>query len=130
MTAFWTLFALLAYGLLDGFRLTLRGWIGDRALNEPWIAQFPILGKLDFATFVAVALLVIGGVLIHRFLNKPKTADLLIETESELKKVTWPSLTETWNGSIAVIVTVVVLMLYLTVTDLALVFVLVKAMGG
>ena len=72
--------------MLDGFRLTLRGWIGNSSLNEPWVAQFPILGKLDFATFVAVVLLVVGGFLIHRFLNKPKTADLLIETESELKK--------------------------------------------
>jgi preprotein translocase SecE subunit len=130
MTAFWTLFALMAYGLLEGFRLTLRGWFGNSSLNEPWVAQFPILGKLDLATFIAVVLLAVSGVVIHRLLNKPKTADLLIETESELKKVTWPSLTETWNGSIAVIVTVIALMLYLTVTDMALVFVLMRAMGG
>ena len=47
-------------------------------------------------------------------------ADLLIETEAEMKKVTWPSLSETMSGSITVILTVLVLMAILALFDMAL----------
>lgn len=137
MTAFWVLFALFAYGMGvlgggGGLVTTLRNLLGKLGSpwGDPWVAQFPILGRFDLATFIVLVILAAGGVLLHRLLNKPRAADLLIETESELKKVTWPSLGETWNGSIAVIVTVIALMVYLSATDVVVAFVLVRAMGG
>ena len=36
--------------------------------------------------------------------------NLLIETESEMRKISWPSKQEAWNSSIVVVVTVIVMM--------------------
>ena len=36
--------------------------------------------------------------------------DLLVDTESEMKKVSWPSRQEAWSSSIVVVVTVLVMM--------------------
>ena len=43
-------------------------------------------------------------------LNRPRLVDLLIETEAEMKKVSWPSRQEAWNSSVIVVITVVVMM--------------------
>ena len=44
-------------------------------------------------------------------------ADLLIETESELRKTTWPTMDEVINSSIVVVVTVLVLGAFLALAD-------------
>lgn len=128
MAAFWGLFLLAAYGLLGGMVTTLRGWLGhDR--SHAWVDPFPLLGRLDPAMVIVLGLLAVVGLLIHRYLNRPKSADLLIDTENELRKVTWPSVGETWTGTLAVVVTVALLLLFLTFADIALAYVLGKAMG-
>jgi preprotein translocase SecE subunit len=128
MAAFWGLFLLAAYGLLGGLVNTLRGWLGhDR--SAAWVDPFPLLGRLDPAMVIVLALLGVVGLAIHRYLNRPKSADLLIDTENELRKVTWPSVGETWTGTLAVVVTVALLLLFLTFADIALAYVLGKAMG-
>lgn len=128
MAAFWGLFLLAAYGMLGGLVITLRGWLGsDRA--HAWIDPFPLLGRLDLSMAIALALLAVTGIAIHRWLNRPKSADLLIDTENELRKVTWPSFSDTWTGTLAVVVTVAFLLVFLTFADIALSFVLRKAMG-
>ena len=53
-------------------------------------------------------------------MEKPKNADLLIETESELRKVTWPTLDETVDGSIVVMVVVIFLMGFMAGADYVL----------
>lgn len=129
MTAFWALFALLGYGCFSGLVHQIRRWGGGR-VTEPFVQDLPLLGDLDLAMTINLIVLAIGGVVIHRVLNKPKTADLLIDTETELRKVTWPSGHETWSGAIAVVVTVGVLVLYLSFSDYVLGFVLSRFMGG
>lgn len=135
MVAFWGLLFLVAYGVVrsDGLVQTLRGWIGGLAgaeANRAWIDPFPLLGRLDLAMAIALAALLGGAYLIHRLLNRPKLADLLIETESELRKVTWPTLADTWKGALAVVLTVAFLLVYLTVADLGIQFVMQKVMGA
>ncbi len=50
--------------------------------------------------------------------NKPNVVDFLIDTENELKnRVTWPSKKEEVNASIVVVVTVVILMVFISVID-------------
>ena len=44
----------------------------------------------------------------------------MIDTELELRKVTWPTMQEVINSSIVVIVCVVVLMVFLAGSDLVL----------
>jgi len=53
-------------------------------------------------------------------LNRPRLVDLLIETEAEMKKVSWPSRQEAWNSSVIVVVTVVIMMGLLFTYDFVL----------
>src|SRR5262249_9549176 len=84
----------------------------------------PVLSEpLTPALIVAVA---VGGLLIwatRRFLNQPKVAELLIETEQEMRKCTWPSWEETWKASAVVLLVVVFFTVVLAVADLGLNFV-------
>jgi preprotein translocase SecE subunit len=58
--------------------------------------------------------------LLYRWQQAPKQADLLIETESELRKVTWPTLSETMTSSIVVMLCVLFLMAFLAGSDVLL----------
>ena len=40
---------------------------------------------------------------LHLILNRPTTVDTLIDTEQELKKVSWPSRREVWNATLVVV---------------------------
>ena len=74
-------------------------------------------------TPVSPAFLICGGIfvvgtwLIHRWQARPKVADLLIDTESELRKVTWPTMDEVINSSLVVIVCVLLLFAFLAAAD-------------
>ena len=52
------------------------------------------------------------------YLNKPKTADFFIATESEMKKVSWSSKAELVGSTAVVIVTVFLLAVFIFVADL------------
>jgi preprotein translocase SecE subunit len=56
-------------------------------------------------------------VLLYRYLQRPKVADLLIETEGELRKVTWPKLEDVTNSSLVVVFCVLFLMGFLAAAD-------------
>jgi preprotein translocase SecE subunit len=125
MAAFWGLFLLLGYGCIRpaGLVQTVRSWIlsmGGRDLAAPWMESFPILGRLDLATVISVGVLALGGLLLYIWLNRPKVADMLIDTEGELRKVTWPTFADTWKGTLAVVFTVAFMLVYLTGADLAI----------
>ena len=47
-----------------------------------------------------------------------------------MKKVTWPTWTETWHGTIAVAAMVVVMFIYLFVVDLGLAKAMMLLLGG
>ena len=94
------------------------------------IDPFPLLGTLRISTTIAIVLIAIVAWLIHSFLNRPKVADTLIETEGEMNKVTWPSWPETWAGSLAVGGMVLVLFVFLTGADLFLSWLMQRFVGG
>jgi len=132
MTAFWALFLLLGYGCLSGLVHQMRSWFSGLGVlfTRVWVDKIPLLGQIDMAMTVSLAVLGIGGYVIHRFLNRPRSADLLIETEGELRKVTWPSPSETWAGTLAVMVTVVLMLGYLFASDAMLSNLLSRVMGA
>jgi preprotein translocase SecE subunit len=121
MAAFWTLAALLFYGC-TALRAELVGRV--EALGKPLIAAMPRLSVIgvDFnAAFLIAALLFGVGVwLLYRWIETPKNADLLIETEAELRKVTWPTVKEVVNASVVVVVSVLFLMAFLAGADVLL----------
>jgi len=127
MIAFWSLALLLAYGCLSGLRVKLGQWMSSDAVI---VDQFPLLGTLKVSTLIAIGVLVVLCFLVHVWLVRPKAADALIDTETEMRKVTWPTFSDTWAGTIAVIVTVIVLLAFLTVADFTLLNLIQLAIGG
>ena len=57
---------------------------------------------------------------IRRWLSRPATVNALIETESELKKVSWPTADESRNATVIVILVALVLTAALFVFDQAI----------
>jgi preprotein translocase SecE subunit len=122
MAAFWSLAILCFYGCtsLQTYIPRLPG-IGSRLGRPIGGLRIPILGlELTGALLITVVVLAGGLVLLHRWLEKPRNAELLIETESELRKVTWPTIDEAVKSSIVVIVCVVLLMAFLAGADFVL----------
>ena len=115
MFAFWACVLLLLFGcnFLHGILIqfvSLRGAIQG--------IRIPVVGiTLSGAFLISLAVFSVGVYFIHRWQAKPRTADLLIETESELRKVTWPSGQEVINTSIVVVLTVLILFLLLAAAD-------------
>ncbi len=130
MFAFWALVLLVAYGCFHGGGLSdlLKRWLGTG--NTTYVESFPLIGSLDLAAVIALGVLTVVSVVIQRILNRPKIADTLIDTESELHKVTWPSWAEAVQGTMAVTVMVLVLFAFLTLADYGLAQVMLMLMGG
>jgi len=117
MAAFWLLAVLIFYGCTS-LRRELSAFFPDslgKAIND---LRVPVLA-MDLSPALIISALTLGaGIwLLHRILDQPAKADLLIETEAELKKVTWPSMNDAVHGSVVVIVTVLFLMAYLAGAD-------------
>jgi preprotein translocase SecE subunit len=118
LAAFWALALLFFYGVTSGYQ-TLTGNLAwsARPLFEG-MPRIPVLGlRLNPALLIAVVALAAVWYALYRWLNTPKIADLLIDTESEMRKVTWPSFSEAVNSSVVVIVCVVFLMGFLAGAD-------------
>lgn len=117
MATFWSLAILLAYGCVR-MRTELTSWQPDGLGAPIGGITVPLVGlPLSPALLMAVGAFAVGMFFLNRTLEKPKNADLLIETEHELKKVTWPSLDETVDGSIVVMVVVLFLMGFMAGAD-------------
>lgn len=118
MAVFWSVALLLFYGC-GSLREVLSGKF--TALSKPVFAAFPklpVLGTSLSGGFMIAALVFCCAVVVaQRWIERPKNADLLIDTETELRKVTWPTGQEVFNSSIVVVVCVVLLMAFLAGAD-------------
>ncbi|MHC4378829.1 MAG: preprotein translocase subunit SecE [Planctomycetota bacterium] len=125
MFAFWSCVFLVLFAC--SFLYDLLVEFGP-ALSTPFGAdengrggmQIPIV-RVDLnAAFLISSFVFIGAFLIiQRWQARPKVADFLIETELELRKVTWPTWPEVFNSSMVVIATVLFLMGFLALSDWA-----------
>jgi preprotein translocase SecE subunit len=97
------------YGFLVGFSWGQKPLFG---FVIPIVEQ-PFNVGIIAATLVGVG---VGGA-TYWFLNKKKAVDLLVDTETELKKVSWPSWPETLNSAIIVILAVAIIGVYLAIVD-------------
>ncbi|MCA8974396.1 MAG: preprotein translocase subunit SecE [Planctomycetes bacterium] len=120
MIAFWSLALLFGYGFFNGGGLKdmVVRWMG--ASDSVLVESFPLLQKLTIGTLIVIALYCGLLFVLSRILNQHKLADLLIDTETEMSKVTWPGWGEVVQGTMAVTGMVVVLFLFLTAADLLL----------
>lgn len=118
MAAFWSLAILIFYGCTS-LRTELAGRFNASLGQRLWEgARIPVLGvDLTPAFLISLVVFVAGMILLYRWTESPKIADQLIDTESELRKVTWPTLPEAARASVVVIVCVLVLMVLLAGYD-------------
>ena len=118
MAAYWSLALLILYGCRS-FYLLLPGWWPG--LGKPLVAtqpKIPILGwNLNGSLLIAGALLAVSWYLLYRWQQTPKVADLLIDTETELTKVTWPTMSDAVNSSLVVVAVVLFVMTFLAGSD-------------
>ncbi len=88
-----------------------------RALAQVPVVDLDITAGLLISAAIGLAL---AYYVIFVVLNKPRVADFLIETEIEMKKVSWPKGRELAGSSGVVIACIATLAVYLYLVDLAL----------
>ncbi|MHC4859601.1 MAG: preprotein translocase subunit SecE [Planctomycetota bacterium] len=123
--------------IVAGFLLVATGcyslWVtlqGSQTLSKT-LLPIPHVGlEVTLALLIALVVLVTGCLALAWFVNRPRSVDLLIETEGEMRKVSWPSRQEAWNSSVIVVVTVLVMMGLLFFYDFALNFILKRLFLG
>ncbi len=100
------------------FLLSFRGTFlaNDLAGGPVPILGAPVTPALLIAVAAAIGLLL----WLRRTLDKPKVADLLIESETEMRKCTWPTWDETFTSSIVVVIVMVFFMALLAGIDIGL----------
>jgi preprotein translocase SecE subunit len=122
MAAFWSLAILIFYGCLslrEELSTVFVGADGKPVLGHPILGlRIPVVSiDVTPALLIAAGVFTASMIVLYRWQQTPKVADLLIETEVEMRKVTWPTMSEAVNSSIVVIVCVAFLMAFLAGAD-------------
>jgi len=118
MGAFWLLFLLAAYGVFGGFIYFANDQLKGMGVDvSPWQESVPLIGDFGPGALAAVILQLLVGLILLRILGRPRSVAYLAETELEMRKVVWPSWKDTRSGSVAVIITVTILLFYLLAVD-------------
>ncbi len=126
-TALWLLGSLWLFGcyemyyFLGSFRgdpeAAAPGGLATRLMED----NLPVLGvPLTYALILAVVIASVGLATLMKFLERPKVADLLIDSETEMRKCTWPSWNETFTSSIVILVVMLVFTVLLAGMDMLL----------
>ena len=104
-----SLVSLCLLALWGGYSLwvTLEGysWAASAIVTIPRMNL-----SVNWALIVSVVVAAGLGFSVVWALNRPRAVDLLVETEAEMKKVSWPSRQEAWNSSLVVVATVMFMM--------------------
>jgi len=87
--------------------------------------RFPLELRLAAPVVVLVAAAAVGLYV----LNRPRVADFLIETESELARVSWPTREQVLGSTWAVLVLVLILGIYLLLVDKGVDYLLREVLG-
>lgn len=129
------LFVTLSAFLLYACHRWFYHWTFARDLLGRWLEALQWRGLIDWAympsvqwsiSWVGVAVLGLGGgLLMYYYLYvKPKSAEFLVQTDLELRKVTWPRITPwfkvespVWGATYVVLIVVVLLALYVFGVD-------------
>jgi preprotein translocase SecE subunit len=87
------------------------------------VAQdLPLLGEpLSWKLLICVVVFIVLFMVLRRWLSKPAAVDALIETEMEMKKVSWPTMPEARTATWVVVLVTVLLTASLAFFDVALV---------
>ncbi len=114
---------LTAYSLL-GLLILFGAYRLHATFNVPGegvlVEKLPLIGDLTIMKIISVVAFFGGMLLLHLALNKKGTTDLLIDTEQEMRKVSWPSWPEVKSATFIVIIVTFVMGMSLFGFDQAL----------
>jgi len=104
-------FAGVAIAALGCFRLKLSigSWL---PVDMPVMTNQIVSAAIPVLVFVGLALL------IFQLVNKPKSAEFMIETEGEMKKVNWPAKKEVISSTKVVIFTFIAIAVIIGAIDI------------
>ena len=111
------------FGFFASYRLYL--WLGSYDLFKqklPGVSS-NLLGAempVNYGLLVGLGCLIGTAVGTYFISNRPRVADFLLETEAEMKKVSWPSTNEIWGSSIVVLIVTIIFGVYLLGVDYGL----------
>lgn len=95
--------------------------IGYESLKKVLLVLPGLDLRISTAFIISAVLFAVFGFLIYYFLTQnKKVCDFLIETEIEMKKVTWPGLGEVWGSTLIVLGTVIVFAAWAILCDYSL----------
>jgi preprotein translocase SecE subunit len=93
------------------------------SINRPGervFAEAPVIGELSAYKVIAIVVGLLGILGLHLVLNRPRSVDLLIETEQEMRRVQWPTGKAVWNATLVVALVSVVLAVVMWLLDIVL----------
>jgi len=94
-------------------------WAGGASPDEAWMLDLVVVTQRFGPAFtISLVALAATALWFWSFLNTPKWADLLIEMEAELHKVSWPSFSDAWQSTLIVSAFTVTLVGTILVYDL------------
>jgi preprotein translocase subunit SecE len=97
------------------------------ALYETLVGPVDLFGvelRITPMLLISAGIFAALSLALYFFFNWPKMAEFLIETEGELKRVSWPERKEYVGASFAVVVLVIFIVVYLYAVDIGLTYVL------
>jgi preprotein translocase SecE subunit len=119
-----TLARSIAYGIVAGLivfgAIRLYVAMGFGPLLEVLVQDAPLVGDVTVRKVLAIVVALLSIVGLHAILNRPQSVDLLIETEQEMKKVSWPTLPDVWNATGVVILVTATLAITMSAFDFGL----------
>ena len=101
-----------------------------RQMTEIAVFGMKIPMYYGIGLYVPVAIFLVFAVLTVYACNAARPADLLIETEIEMRKVTWPTAREVMGATVVVIIVVLILGMYMWLLDLMFVKWVLKLLGA
>lgn len=117
-SAFWLSALLIYYGCRTLYFFLSWDWAQKNFLEDTLIPVVNVPLNMTLIISTVVFLLMIWVVI--KLINSEKLGNLLIETETEMKKVTWPSFNESFNSSIVVLIAVIFFLIFLGLADFCL----------
>ena len=92
----------------------------NRPGEQVYMTGVPVLGVLSAFKIIAITVALLGLLGLHLVLNKPRSVDLMIETEQEMRRVQWPAGKAVWNATLVVAFVSLLLALLMWALDLVL----------
>ncbi len=95
------------------------------AVSASWWQEGHIIPRIPFFEFeinngelISFLVFLAGSFGVYvMVVNHPVVADFLIETEGELRKVSWPETNEFLNATVVVLITIFVIAMFLALAD-------------